>query len=660
MQPTTNLPSSNPLATLLSPAPARAGVLQAPPRDGLLFADALAGVTAGPAPIAVPPLPPLAAPGKTLPVAAVAAVAATALPVAETIARSNPPQAPLDEPVPTEPAAASLFAGQMPKATPIVERPAARRQPARHPAPEPEAQQKADAAVSAGVPLPLASPALVAAEAIPPTVVTKPDPMARDASTATPLADTGALPPMALPLVAAPADGVASLPPSLPEAVLDHPEALTPASIAVRADHAAPALIAPPVGVPVIAGGRRSPTAPTADRVAPATPHRHMVQAALAQPDPPEAPVFAAPDRSLVEGRLDAPAGETPNHHPAIAEAAALTIAEQPTTISPLAAPQVGERPSVPSTTNGDRADAAPTTILGNAPLPTIVASVPADIAQPRQPAMVPPALQVLPRTPEPALPAQDAIAASQSPVVDRAAARTIAESAATLAAAFPAPQPGAVAAPAIGWRSPVLREPIDETASTPTPVDSVDTTQALRARINVAFADAAPTVPPTEAPELDLRAIDPISAATAPPIDRTAAIDAPAVLAPVATNDPAWTAAMIDRIETLRDTAGARETRIRLTPDALGAIEVTIRETTEGLQVQLTADTPAARALLTEAAPRLTEMADARGLKLGQHDSGTGQQGQQGHQRASPEQQRAQPNRSAGGDATDTDERIA
>ncbi|UZK68881.1 flagellar hook-length control protein FliK [Sphingomonas sp. S1-29] len=603
------------MATLLSPAPARAGVTQAPPRDGLVFADALAGVTAGPAPIAVQPLPPLAAAGKTLPVAVVAAVVATELPIAETIAPTTPPQAPLDEPVPTEPAPASMVAGQMPNAMPIVERPAAKRQPARHPAPEPETQEKA-AAVSTSVPVSLASPALVAGEAIPPTVITKPDQMAPDVPTAAPLTDTNVLPPMALSAVAAPVEGVGSLPPSLPEAVLDHPKTSTPASIAVRADHAAPALTAPPVRVPVIAGDRRSPTAPTADRVAPATTQHHIVQAALAQPDPLEAPVFTAPNRSLLEGTLDAPAGETPNRHPVGAEVAAPTIAEQPATTSPLAAPQVGEGLSVRSTTNGDQ---------------------------------------------EPAMLAPETITASPSPVVDRSAARAIAESAATLSAPFPAPQSMAVAALSIGWRSPVLREPIDEVASTPTPaIDSVDTTQALRARINVAFADAAPRAPPTEAPELDLRSIDLAPVAAAPPIDRTAAIDAPSAPAPVATNDPAWIDAMIDRIETLRDTAGARETRIRLTPDALGAVEVTIRETAEGVQLQLTADTPAARALLAEAAPRLAEMADARGLKLGQPDAGTSQQGQQ---RASPEQQRAQSNRSAGGgDAADADadERIA
>lgn len=639
--------------------------MQTPPRDGLLFADALADATAGPAPIAASPLPPLAATGKALPVTAVAAVAAVAvteLPVTETIAPVMSRQAPLDEPVPTEPPPTPMSVGQMPKAMPIVERSSAKRQPARDPAPEPETQHQAAAAASVGVPLSLDSTASVVAEAVAPPVIPKPDPLAPNVPTAATSTDTDAMPAVMLSPVVAPIEEVANLPPSAPSVALDRPEASIPTSITAPADHVAPALIAPRVSVPAIAGDQRSPPGPTADGTAPATPQRHMVQAARALRDPLAVFVPAAPDRPVLEGTEDAPARETPNHHAVVADVAAPTIAEKPVTISPLFVRQIGDSPSVPSIPIGEGAHAAPATILGNVPLTTVAAPAPAEVAQPRQPTMVPSELQVLPPTPEPAIPAQDMIAPNPPVVVDRAAARAMAEIAPAPLAVTLTPPPGVVAAPASSWRSPVLRAPIDEPGSPPTPaVDSVDTTQALRARINVAFVDSAPWVPPTEAPALDLRAIDPASAAAVTPIDRTAAIHAPSSPAPVATNDPAWIDAMIDRIETLRDTAGGRETRIRLTPDALGAVEVTIRETADGVQVQLTADTPAARALLTEAAPRLSEMADARGLKLGQSDAGAGQQSQQGQQRASPEPQRTQSNRSAGGDhATDTDERIA
>jgi len=91
------------------------------------------------------------------------------------------------------------------------------------------------------------------------------------------------------------------------------------------------------------------------------------------------------------------------------------------------------------------------------------------------------------------------------------------------------------------------------------------------------------------------------------------------------------WAGKMVDRIATLRDAAEAADTRIRLAPENLGNVEVSIRRDGDRLHVHFTAENPAARQLLAEAAPRLAELADARGVKLGQTsvDGGTG--GQQG-----------------------------
>ena len=104
-------------------------------------------------------------------------------------------------------------------------------------------------------------------------------------------------------------------------------------------------------------------------------------------------------------------------------------------------------------------------------------------------------------------------------------------------------------------------------------------------------------------------------SAAASPiAVQAVAAPQAP----PLDTRTDEWIGAMIDRIETLRDEgAGARETRIRLSPDALGRLDVAIRQEGDSVTVRIAAETPAARALLAEAAPRLTELAEARGLKL-------------------------------------------
>jgi flagellar hook-length control protein FliK len=85
----------------------------------------------------------------------------------------------------------------------------------------------------------------------------------------------------------------------------------------------------------------------------------------------------------------------------------------------------------------------------------------------------------------------------------------------------------------------------------------------------------------------------------------------------PLDTRRDEWMGAMIERIEVLRD-EGSREARVRLAPEGLGAIDVSIRHDGDAVQVTLSADRDSSRALLAEAAPKLAELADARGLKLG------------------------------------------
>jgi flagellar hook-length control protein FliK len=86
----------------------------------------------------------------------------------------------------------------------------------------------------------------------------------------------------------------------------------------------------------------------------------------------------------------------------------------------------------------------------------------------------------------------------------------------------------------------------------------------------------------------------------------------------------------MIDRIEVLRDDADARDTRIRLVPDALGSVDIAVRRDGDTMHVRFTAENQATRTLLTDAQPRLAELAEARGVKLGQTsvDAGTGGSG--------------------------------
>lgn len=94
----------------------------------------------------------------------------------------------------------------------------------------------------------------------------------------------------------------------------------------------------------------------------------------------------------------------------------------------------------------------------------------------------------------------------------------------------------------------------------------------------------------------------------------------------PLDTRREDWTRQLLDRISALRDAADAGDTRIRLVPAGLGKIDVALRQQGDLLHVHFAADVAATRALLTDAQPRLAELAAERGLRLGQ--SGVGQSG--------------------------------
>ena len=116
------------------------------------------------------------------------------------------------------------------------------------------------------------------------------------------------------------------------------------------------------------------------------------------------------------------------------------------------------------------------------------------------------------------------------------------------------------------------------------------------------------------------------------------------------------WTGKMIERIAALRDGVEAADTRIRLAPENLGTVDVSIRRDGDRLQVHFTAENPATRQLLADAAPRLAELAEARGLKLGQSsvDSGGGERGQPQHQPSQPTPARPASTRADTGTASD------
>ncbi len=88
----------------------------------------------------------------------------------------------------------------------------------------------------------------------------------------------------------------------------------------------------------------------------------------------------------------------------------------------------------------------------------------------------------------------------------------------------------------------------------------------------------------------------------------------------------------MIDRIETLRDAADARDTRIRLIPDSLGPVDVSVRQDgpdgNGAVRVHFSAAEAATRQLIADAQPRLTELAEARGVRIERATVDGGQSG--------------------------------
>lgn len=119
----------------------------------------------------------------------------------------------------------------------------------------------------------------------------------------------------------------------------------------------------------------------------------------------------------------------------------------------------------------------------------------------------------------------------------------------------------------------------------------------------------------------------------------------------------------MIDHIEALRDDANARDTRIRLVPDALGTVDVAVRRDGDAVHVRFSSANEATRIVLNDAQPRLAQLAEAGGLRIAGSsvDSGAGG-GQPRPQTPNPTPRRARMSRIGTSRAADTatDQRLA
>lgn len=123
------------------------------------------------------------------------------------------------------------------------------------------------------------------------------------------------------------------------------------------------------------------------------------------------------------------------------------------------------------------------------------------------------------------------------------------------------------------------------------------------------------------------------------------------------------WLQNMIERIAEMPQADGKREAQLRLLPDALGPVEVKIEQREQRLHVTMNAQTPEARQLLSDAAPKLQELAEARGIRFAQTGFG-GADAQD--RRSQPDHQPATPLRprpaeiAAGAEPDDTGDLIA
>jgi len=111
--------------------------------------------------------------------------------------------------------------------------------------------------------------------------------------------------------------------------------------------------------------------------------------------------------------------------------------------------------------------------------------------------------------------------------------------------------------------------------------------------------------------------AIDPAALAATdltPPVASASAPDQP----PLDMTQAHWPQGMIERIDRMREDAATADTRIQLSPDALGGIAVAIRQDDGATHIHFTADHAGTAAMLADAQGQLTRLAEDKGMRLG------------------------------------------
>ncbi|MBI0475930.1 flagellar hook-length control protein FliK [Sphingomonas sp. MA1305] len=417
------------------------------------------------------------------------------------------------------------------------------------------------------------------------------------------------------------------------------------------------AVVAPPPHVeegPVIAlsapvGPRPIAEAPTAaPSEAPAIGNRAPIEASAASPHTsptPITPAALAAASAAASAPAATPSEPQPATQPPAAEAVRAAVAPQVTRDPEVPAAAATPQPQTASATNPrSRRAAAPVTSTAALPAPAIptttatvtsaplTRSTPAVTARPDAIATTPHPVTTTPIRAERL--ATEAPAQAGSPVPSASsppAAKAGSPVPPTDTASLPLPDatalPGVDASPVATAAPAEPRRPsfIREVAGTPP--------QAVALAPQLAPAPlpaAGVTASAAEVFGAAIHAAQTRDDASTEPAAPGIAVAAPAVTAPIAaTTDTGgqmldlrqerWPHAMIDHIERLRDAADAGDTRIRLVPDALGAIDVAVRRDGDAVHVHFVAEQATTRTLLQDAQPRLAQAAEERGVKLGQ-----------------------------------------
>lgn len=369
-------------------------------------------------------------------------------------------------------------------------------------------------------------------------------------------------------------------------------------------------------------------------------PHTKALPPAPADPaaaDPGGAPGFAALIGGITRASLPAPAGQDlPDGRQDAAAGPGCALADLP--VLPGFAPLPG---AVPDGAEGGDApeQAGPSARTRGRLILLDPLALPPMLQMPQPPLAPLPALPALARAGLPGDPVAQPLGQAAVPPVGQGSAQPGVPGSAPTAAAPPLPataapvMPGALAmpgGPATDGAAAVALPAADRAGG---PLLSGRALRAARLGPDP-LRDAAPDGPKpaiaagqsiggTSAPLPDTGAAAPAAPAPLPPplLPGAAAAAAP-VRAPepqIDTGRNDWMQAMIAQITDSQAEGGARAARIRLLPDALGAVDIRIVERGDGMHVELAADTPQARALLADAQPRLHELAEARGLRLAQ-----------------------------------------